>query len=76
VVSGAAGKLRTEPPREFEQAGTRAWAAAGHFLLAHADGDRVVVHALAGVGADGSLEPIEPVDPDGRPAAATIEIRR
>jgi hypothetical protein len=64
VVSGAAGKLRAEPPRHFEQAGTRAWAAAGHFLLAHADADRVVVHALAGVGADGSLEPIE--DPVAR----------
>lgn len=27
VVSGAAGKLRTEPPRDFEQAGTVACAA-------------------------------------------------
>ena len=33
VVSGAAGKLRPEPPRDFDRAGTRAWAAAGHFLL-------------------------------------------
>jgi tartrate-resistant acid phosphatase type 5 len=74
VVSGAAGKLRPEPPREFEQAGTRAWAAAGHFLLVRADSDRVVVHALAGVAADGSLEPIEPLDPDGRPADATITV--
>jgi tartrate-resistant acid phosphatase type 5 len=74
VVSGAAGKLRPEPPRAFEQARTRAWAAAGHFLLGRADEHRVVVHALAGVGDDGSLEPIEPVDPDGRPASAVIEI--
>jgi tartrate-resistant acid phosphatase type 5 len=75
VVSGAGGKLRPEPPRRFEQARTRMWAAAGHFLLARADDERLVVHALAGLGDDGSPEPIEPVDPDGRPANATIEIR-
>ena len=37
VVRGAAGKLRTEPPQGFAAAGTRAWAAAGHFLLVRAD---------------------------------------
>ena len=67
-------KLRPEPPRHFEQAGTRAWAAAGHFLLAHADERGVVVHPLAGVGEDGSLEPIELVDRDGRPTEPIIEI--
>ena len=70
VVSGASGKLRTEPPRGFEQAGTRAWAAAGHFLLGHADERRVVLRAL-----DGSLEPIDAVDPEGRPVEPTLEIR-
>ena len=43
VVSGAAGKLRTEIPSHFEEAGTRSWAAAGHFLLAHADERRLTV---------------------------------
>jgi hypothetical protein len=75
VVSGAAGKLRPEPPRHFEQAGTRAWAAAGHFLLAHADERRMLIHPLAGVGDDGSLEPIEIVDPRGRPSKPALEIR-
>jgi hypothetical protein len=75
VVSGAAGKLRTEVPRHFDQAGTRAWAAAGHFLLVDADDGRIVVNPLAGVGDDGSLEPIEPVDPRGRPCEPVIEIR-
>jgi hypothetical protein len=75
VVSGAAGKLRTEAPRHFEQAGTRAWAAAGHFLLAHANEGRVVVQPLADVREDGSLEPIEVVDREGRPAEPIIEIR-
>jgi tartrate-resistant acid phosphatase type 5 len=75
VVSGASGKLRTEPPRQFERAGTRAWAAAGHFLLAHADARRVVLHPLAGVRDDGSLEPIDVFDPTGRPAEPKLEIR-
>jgi hypothetical protein len=70
VVSGAAGKLRPEPPSAFEQAGTRAWAAAGHFLLATVAKERLVVQAL-----DGSLEPIELVDPRGRAADPVIEIR-
>jgi tartrate-resistant acid phosphatase type 5 len=75
VVSGAAGKLRTETPRQFEQAGTRAWAAAGHFLLADVDEARVVLRPVAGVGDDGSPEAIELVDPGGRPAEPMLEIR-
>jgi tartrate-resistant acid phosphatase type 5 len=75
VVSGAAGKLRPEPPRELEQAGTRAWAAAGHFLLAHVDEDRVIVEPLAGMREDGTPEPIELVDREGRPVEPAIEIR-
>ena len=74
VVSGASGKLRTEPPRHFEQAGTRAWAPAGHFLLARADERAIVLHALADVHEDGTLEPIEAVDPEGRPADARLDI--
>jgi hypothetical protein len=69
VVSGAAGKLRPEPPTAFEAAGTKAWAAAGHFLLVDADADRLRVRPL-----DGALEPIEPVDPAGRPVEPVIEI--
>ena len=75
VVSGAAGKLRTEVPGHFEQAGTRAWAAAGHFLLGHADERRLVVRPLASVGDDGSLGPIEVLDPAGRPADSLVELR-
>jgi hypothetical protein len=75
VVSGASGKLRPEAPREFEQAGTRAWAAAGHFLLGHADERSLVVRPLASVGDDGSLGPIEVVDPAGRPADSLVEVR-
>jgi tartrate-resistant acid phosphatase type 5 len=75
VVSGASGKLRPDPPRRFEEAGTRAWAAAGHFLLGHADASRVLLHPVAGVRDDGSLEPIAVVDPQGRPAEPSVVIR-
>ena len=71
VVSGASGKLRTEPPRDFEQAGTRAWAAAGHFLLGHADERRVLLHRSTGRSSRSTV-----VDPDGRPCEARVEVRR
>ena len=74
VVSGAAGKLRPEPPRGFEPAGTRAWAAASHFLLVRADDAAGRIHPVADVDDDGALEPIELVDPGGPPRAAVIEI--
>jgi tartrate-resistant acid phosphatase type 5 len=75
VVSGAAGKLRPEPPRDFARAGTRAWAAAGHLLLGEADERRLLLHPVAGVGDDGTLEMIDVVDAHGRPAEGTLEIR-
>jgi tartrate-resistant acid phosphatase type 5 len=74
VVSGAAGKLRAEPPAGFEEAGTRAWAATGHFLLVDLDEERAVVHPVAGVAGDGSLEEIELRRPDGGRLEAPIEI--
>jgi hypothetical protein len=69
VVSGAAGKLRPEPPRGFAAAGTRAWAAAGHFLLVEVDERRAIVRPL-----DGSLGPIEALDPAGRAVDAVFEV--
>jgi hypothetical protein len=33
------------------------------------------VRPIAGVGDDGSLEPVEPVDPQGRPVEPVLEIR-
>jgi hypothetical protein len=71
VVSGASGKLRSESPTRFEAAGTRCWAAAGHFLLGRADERRVELHPL-----DGSLAPIDAADPGGRPADPAIVVSR
>ena len=76
VVSGAAGKLRTEEPTGFEAAGTRAWAATGHFLLVDLDDERALVHPVAGVAEDGTLEEIELRAPDGGRVTAPIEIAR
>ena len=74
VVSGAAGKLRSEPPTGFEAARTRAWAAEGHFLLVTLDAERILVEPVRDVGERGEPELIEPRDPRGEPAPAAIEI--
>ena len=75
VISGAAGKLRREPPTGFEAAGTRAWASDGHFLLVDADAERIILHPVAGVGDDGTLEHAELRDPAGAPVDAPIVVR-
>jgi len=74
VISGAAGKLTEEAPCAFEEARTRAWAAAGHFLLVEADGQGLVIHPVADVGPDGAIEPIEILDPQGEPVATPLQI--
>lgn len=46
-VSGAAAKLRPEPPTRFEAAHTQAWAAEQHFLLVRIRGDEMRVTPIA-----------------------------
>jgi tartrate-resistant acid phosphatase type 5 len=74
VVTGAGGKLRSEPPTGFDAAGTRGWAAAGHFLVVEADADRAVVHPVRDVRDDGELELIERRDPSGAPVRGPLEV--
>jgi tartrate-resistant acid phosphatase type 5 len=74
VVSGAAGKLRTEPPTDFERAHTRSWAAAGHFLLVDVDRDRVLVRPVGDADHAGTLELIERADPSGVRVAGPIKV--
>jgi hypothetical protein len=76
VVSGAGGKLRTEPPRAFAEANTVAWAAEGHFLLVQVDGDRCRIRAVSGLEDDGSLRDVVAHRPDGSAFPFPIEIRR
>ena len=74
VVSGAGGKLRPEPPKSFEDAGTRAWASAGHFLLVDVRSDGAAIHPVGDVRDDGTLELIDLVGPDGAPVDAPITV--
>jgi tartrate-resistant acid phosphatase type 5 len=74
VVSGAAGKLRTEPPTEFGPAHTRSWAATGHFLVVEVDRAAVHVHPVSDLGADGDLELVERTDPAGTPVSGPIVV--
>lgn len=76
VVSGAGGKLRHEKPGGFAAAGTRAWAASGHFLVVHLDSERALVHPVGDVGRDGSLEQIAMQTPDGKRFEGPLEIPR
>ena len=75
LISGAAGKLRTEPPTDFASAGTRAWAASAHFLLIELDQTQAVVHPVADVNSDGSLKLVEMREPNGRRVRGPLEIR-
>ena len=75
VISGAAGKLQTDPPTDFQAAGTRAWASAGHFLIVEADEERIRVHPVGEVGADGALEAIELRDPAGGVVETPLVVR-
>ncbi len=75
VISGAAGKLRPEPPTDFETAGTHAWASAGHFLIVEADEERIRVHPVGDVREDGSLEAIELRDPEGGVVETPLVVR-
>ena len=75
VVSGAAGKLRPEPPRHFD--GRRNPRMGGGGPLPARARRRASAWSsgpIADVGDDGSLEPIEPVDPDGRSVEPVFEI--
>jgi tartrate-resistant acid phosphatase type 5 len=75
LISGAAGKLRTEPPTDFASAGTRAWAASAHFLLIELDQTQAVVYPVADVNSDGSLKLVEMRGPSGRRVRGPLEIR-
>ncbi|MGY1669138.1 metallophosphoesterase [Geodermatophilus sp. SYSU D00710] len=65
LVSGAGGQLREDDPDDLAAAGTIAWAAQAHLLLAHLDGASLTVTPVAALGPDGALESVTPRAPDG-----------
>jgi tartrate-resistant acid phosphatase type 5 len=74
-VTGAAGKLRRARPDGFDAAHTVSWATECHFLLAHIDGRRMTVRAIAALDDPGATPvDIERFDPDGANVSGAIEI--
>ncbi len=65
-LSGAGGKVREDPPDGFDAAGTVAWAAQSHLLLAHLDGPTMTVTPIAALDPDGEPEPMTALSPDHR----------
>ncbi len=76
VVSGAGGKVRDGEPQGFDEAGTRRWAAEGHFLVVDVDGDRMTIHPVTDVAADGTLTYLSTRTPDGEQVAGPIVVER
>ena len=76
-ITGAAGKLRREVPRDFDAAHTVTWATACHFLLVHIAGDKMTVRALGETaGPDQKPSDITRLDRRGAPQLGPIEIVR
>jgi len=73
VVSGAGGKLRTEPPRALARAGTRSWSATCHLCLLSLWPDEAVLTAIGRV-EDGRLVPIERITAEGGRTSDPIRI--
>jgi hypothetical protein len=76
IVSGAAGKLRAEPPQKFTDARTLGWAAEPHLLLVELTSARATLWPVRSVAEDGSLTCIAVVAPDGSAASAPIVVDR
>ncbi|MDP3892125.1 metallophosphoesterase [Nocardioides sp.] len=54
AISGAGGKIREDPPEDFEQAGTTAWSGQAHLLLVEIDGDEARLTPISGLLPDGT----------------------
>lgn len=73
-VTGAGSKVRTEPPRHFDDARTVSWSSAAHFLLMTIDGDTMRVRPFGEL-VNGELREIDRYAPDGSPVNEPIVIR-
>ena len=73
-VTGAAGRLREEPPVHFDHAHTVAWSAQGHLLLVELSGSEMRVRPVGEV-ANGRLRDIELQRPRGGRLPTPIVVR-
>jgi tartrate-resistant acid phosphatase type 5 len=71
-ITGAAGKLRTDPPTRFVDAKTVSWSASLHFLLVTIDGNRMTIRAIGTEGE--TLQDIVRTPPVGDRVATPIVI--
>ena len=62
-LTGAGGKLREDPPAEFDAAHTVAWSAQSHLLHVHVAGASMRVTPYAGLTDDGRPHPMTALTP-------------
>ena len=62
-LTGAGGKLRGDPPTEFEAAHTVAWSAQSHLLHVRVDDATMTVTPYAGLTDDGRPHPMTALTP-------------
>jgi hypothetical protein len=67
--------VQEDPPTDFAEAGTLAWAGQAHLLLARVDGPEMTVTPLAAVDHHGEPEPLTPRTPDGRLLEVPFTVR-
>jgi tartrate-resistant acid phosphatase type 5 len=70
-VTGAAGKLRSEPPNKLHDAHTQSWSATLHFLLVTIQGRQMTIRAI-GMNAAGELTDITRTHFDATQGSAPI----
>jgi hypothetical protein len=75
-ITGAGGKVRLDPPSDFEDAHTLAWASAGNFLLVDVNQDRMIVSPVGGLTQSGELSELPIVNPVGEVSETPIIINR
>lgn len=76
VISGAGGKLQPDPPRRFDEAGTRSWAAEPHCLLVQASEEAITIVPMAATPYGGMPAPVVRTTPTGELTDAPIVVRR
>jgi hypothetical protein len=74
-VTGAGSKVRKGSPRWFEQAHTRSWADAAHFLLVTVDQSSMKVEPMGEL-VDGDIQRLTRFDPNGVPISDQIVVDR
>jgi tartrate-resistant acid phosphatase type 5 len=70
-VTGGAGKVRVDPPKETAEARTVSWAAACHFLLVELGPTEARITPIGGDGA-----PLAVTAPDGTPSTPVVVVPR